>query len=97
MGKKKFVRNIAHFIFFTDLQDEDRILCMTQEVYNALKPLTLQPERAPDDVYIKAFPLEKVGETQVYDIFDIVQEEPFDFHVNRIKWLWGFPDPNVNV
>ncbi|MGD0756280.1 MAG: hypothetical protein ABR927_14605 [Bacteroidales bacterium] len=97
MGKRRFINTAGHFIYFTDLQNEDKILCMTQEVYNELKPLTFKPERAPDDSYIKAFPLEKTGENQVYDFYNIVINEPINFHVNRIKWIYTYADPNVKV
>jgi hypothetical protein len=56
----------------------------------------MEPEKAPEDLYIKAFPLEKISENRVYDFYDIVVDEPIDFHINRIKWIWTYADPNID-
>lgn len=94
MKKRRFLKPNGDYIFFTDIKNEDNLLCMTREVHATIKPLTFEPEKAPEDSFIKAFPLEKTSENQIYDFYDIVVEDPIDFHVNRIKWIWTYADPN---
>lgn len=96
MKKRRFLKPKGDFIYFTDLQNEDRLLCITCEDHGKIKPYTIEPEKAPKDLFVKAFPLEKTGENQVYDFYDIVVDEPIDFHLNRIKWIWTYSDPNIS-
>lgn len=96
MKKRRFLKPKGDFIYFTDVQDEDRLLCMTRKEHTKTKPYGMEPEKAPEDLFVKAFLLEKTSENQVYDFYDIVGDEPIDFHLNRIKWIWIYSDPNIN-
>lgn len=79
------------YLFFEDREFPNRFYAMLKSDVKAKNKIMFKfgrkEEDVPDKYTIKAFILEKVGEENSNtDKIDIVQKEPIDFPINKIKW-----------
>ena len=89
MRKKRFFKTSVEAPIFTDIEDGSSVYATTAAGHNRyfeLRGIHQEPSLIPDHKKIKAFVLSKVEADDIYDYYDIVNKESFDFPVNRINW-----------
>jgi hypothetical protein len=91
MGRRIKLMPNGDYHYFQSLSNNEKPYCVTDKVFNENESIfgpSDGPYEVPDDMTVKAFPLEKVDSDQFYDYFDIIAIEPIDFRVNQIRWVW---------
>jgi hypothetical protein len=88
----KLLTDLDKFIVFVDRSDEKRILAFKKEELHKKKELTDHfgsEINVPDNFTIKVFELEQVRAIEGTILeYDIINETPFEFPINRIKWAF---------
>jgi hypothetical protein len=95
MERRVYLLPKGDFHFFTNLYKESSYFCITKETWNEFEPIFGSengPYTLPDNVLVPAFILTKVKQDQMYDYYDIVDDNPVQFMVNKIKWINVFND-----
>lgn len=83
------------YTYFVDIDidnDDDMYAILKSDIQNktdiVLKHGNSEAD-VPDNETVKAIKLDKIGEGGTNeDIVDIVNPNPIDFQINKIKWVW---------
>jgi hypothetical protein len=92
MNKQIFIKTNNDYVFFTDIDNTERVLAITKDEMNVVAEKMKEfrhLENFPSEETVNAYELTKVGEKDAWtDYYDITDIAPFIFPTNKIKFIW---------
>jgi len=91
MRRKVLINSPIDFHYFSDIDDDDSLFCITHDVYDDLLPFleayNYETKDAPPTRTVKAYKFDLVKKNDDFISFNIIDNQLIDFKVNRINWV----------